>query len=280
MQRLTIAGLTRRLVFAGLVAATAWTALGQSSGPRPAFEVASVKLAPSPQSCPECRRQLDSDPGRIDYRNIQLVEVIRQAYSVTYELEPGTGPPSIWSERYDIQAKIPPGASKGQVPLMLQTLLEERFKLVAHREKKQRPVYALVVGKDGLKIGPASPEPERTQSSSTLKGVPGGYRLTRDRVTMERLAMSMRLDRPVVDMTGIEGVFSFTLEYSRDDLKAAPPTADGGAGSGAGGEAPLPPLLPSFRKALQDRLGLVLEPRVVPVDVFIVDHAERVPSGN
>jgi uncharacterized protein (TIGR03435 family) len=163
---------------------------------------------------------------------------------------------------------------------MLQTLLEERFKLVAHREKKQRPVYALVVGKDGLKIGPASPEPERTQSSSTLKGVPGGYRLTRDRVTMERLAMSMRLDRPVVDMTGIEGVFSFTLEYSRDDLKAAPPTADGGAGSGAGGEAPLPPLLPSFRKALQDRLGLVLEPRVVPVDVFIVDHAERVPSGN
>jgi uncharacterized protein (TIGR03435 family) len=98
---------------------------------------------------------------------------------------------------------------------------------------------------------------------------------------MDRFASNMRLDRPVVDMTGIEGVFTFTLEYARDDeLKAAPPAVDGGSGNGAGGEAPLPPLLPPFRKVLQDRLGLILESRVIPVGVFIVDHAERVPIEN
>jgi uncharacterized protein (TIGR03435 family) len=222
---------------------------------------------------------LISNPERIDYRNIQLVEVIRQAYGVTREFESGTGPASIWSERYDIQAKIPPNTPKNQVPLMLQTLLEERFKLVVHREMKQRPVYALVVGKDGLKITPASPEPEGTgpQLGNTLKGFPGGYRLTFRRGTMARFANNMRLDRPVVDMTGVEGVFNFTLEYSPDDaLKAAPPTVDGSAGSGAGGDPPLPPL----RKALQDKLGLKVEPRVIPVNVLIVDHAERVPIEN
>lgn len=280
MERLMMSN-TRRLISAGLFAAMACTAPGQAGGPRPAFEVASVKLAPSPQSCPECRRQLVSDPGRIDYRNIQLVEVIRQAYGVTWELESGTGPASIWSERYDIQAKIHPDTSRDQVLLMLRTLLEERFKLVVHREKKQRPVYALVVGKSGLKISPASPEPERTQISSTLKVVPGGYSVAYDRISMERFAMSMRLDRPVVDMTGIEGIFSFGLAYARDDeLRAAPPTVDGGTGSRAGGEAPLPPRLPPFRKVLEDRLGLILEPQVIPVDVFIVDHAERVPIEN
>ena len=268
---------TSVLLGTGLVAAAACTWAAQSGGPRPVFEVASVKLAPSPASCPECRRRLTSDPGRIDYQYVQLVEVIRQAYGVTWELESGTGPASIWSERYDIQATIPPGASKDQLPLMLQALLEERFRLVVHRETKQHPVYALVVAKGGLKIAPASPEPERAQISSTLKGIPGGYRVTEDRVTMDRFASNMRLDRPVVNMTGIEGVFTFTLEYAREDaLKAAPPNADGSVASDADSAAPLPPL----GKALEDRVGLVLERRVVPVDVFIVDHAERAPTDN
>jgi uncharacterized protein (TIGR03435 family) len=72
-------------------------------------------------------------------------------------------------------------------------------------------------------------------------------------------------------------VFSFTLEYAREDaLKAAPPNADGSVASDADSAAPLPPL----GKALEDRVGLVLERRVVPVDVFIVDHAERAPTDN
>jgi uncharacterized protein (TIGR03435 family) len=268
---------TSLLVGAGLAAAAVCTWAAQSGGPRPVFEVASVKLAPSPASCPECRRRLASDPGRIDYQYIQLVELIRQAYGVTWELESGTGPASIWSERYDIQAKIPPGASKDQLPLMLQALLEERFRLVVHRETKQRPVYALVVAKGGLKIQPVDPEPERTENRGTGKAVPGGYRITYDRITMDRLAVVIRLDHPVVNMTGIEGVFSFTLEYAREDaLKAAPPNADGSVASDADSAAPLPPL----GKALDDRVGLVLERRVVPVDVFIVDHAERAPTDN
>jgi uncharacterized protein (TIGR03435 family) len=94
---------------------------------------------------------------------------------------------------------------------------------------------------------------------------------------MDRFASNMRLDRPVVNMTGIEGVFTFTLEYAREDaLKAAPPNADGSVASDADSAAPLPPL----GKALEDRVGLVLERRVVPVDVFIVDHAERAPTAD
>jgi uncharacterized protein (TIGR03435 family) len=215
--------------------------------------------------------QVVSDPERIEFRYVQLAMVIREAYGVTRELEPGTGPAFIWSERYSIQAKIPPNTPKEQVRLMLQTLLEERFKVTVHWEKKQRPAYALVVGKGGLRVTPVSPQPER---QPTIRGnsVPGGLRMTYDLVTMDRLAKNLGQDRPVLDMTGMEGVFSFTLEYSNDPLKAAPPIADAGAGNGETGAEPLPPV----RKALQ-KLGLELEPRVVPVNVLIVDHAERVP---
>jgi uncharacterized protein (TIGR03435 family) len=243
---------------------------GQTAPP-PAFEVASVKLVPPPEITRDYAIHVASDPERIDYRNVQLVIAIREAYRVTWELETGTGPASIWSERYDIQAKIPPNTPKEQVPLMLQALLEERFRLAVHWEKKQRPVYALVVGKGGLKIAPVSPDSEK-QPSIRVGSIPGGLRMTCELVPMDRLARSLNQDRPVFNTTGIEGVFSFTLEYSNAALKAAPPSAD----SGEPGEAPLPPI----RKAVQDKLGLELESRVIPVNVLIVDHAERVPTEN
>jgi uncharacterized protein (TIGR03435 family) len=237
----------------------------------PAFEVASVKLVPPPEITRDYAIHVASDPERIDYRNVQLVIAIREAYGVTWELEAGTGPASIWSERYDIQAKIPPNTPKEQVPLMLQALLEERFRLAVHWEKKQRSAYALVVGKGGLKIAPVSADSEK-QPSIRVGSIPGGLRMTCELVPMDRLARNLNQDRPVFNTTGIEGVFSFTLEYSNAALKAAPPSADSGEPS----EAPLPPI----RKAVQDKLGLELESRVIPVNVLIVDHAERVPTEN
>ena len=266
---------TWRLICAGLFAAMACVAPGQSSGPRPAFEVASVKLLPPPESSRDYAIHVASDPERIDYHNVQLAIAIREAYGVTRELEAGTGPASIWSERYDIQAKIPPNTPKEQVRLMWQTLLEERFKLAVHWEKKQRPVYALVVGKGGLRIAPVSPDPDK-QPRISGRAVPGGRHIVYDFVTMDELVKNLQQDRAVLNMTGIEGVFSFTLEYSNDLLRAAPPGPDSGvAGDDAGGAA-----LPPIRQALKDKTGLELEPRVMPVNVLIVDHAERVPTEN
>jgi uncharacterized protein (TIGR03435 family) len=158
---------------------------------------------------------------------------------------------------------------------MWQALLEERFKLAVHWEKKQRPMNALVVGKGGLKIAPEPPDPEK-QGTVTGKSIPGGLRMTFDHVPMERLAKQLSQGVPGYDATGIDGLFSFTLEYSNETLKAAPPNADGDAVSDESGRASLPPL----RQTLKDKTGLELERHVVPVNILIVDHAERVPTEN
>src|SRR3954451_10262547 len=122
-------------------------AYAQDAAGQPTFEVASVKPAP-PQSGHMFRIGMSGgpgtpDPGRINFENVSLKNVIMRAYNVKgYQI---SGPSWLDSERFDITAKVPAGATKEQFQLMLQNLLAERFKLQLHRESKQMPVYALVV---------------------------------------------------------------------------------------------------------------------------------------
>lgn len=144
----------RAIMRAGLVVFTSCAALAQSAEGPPAFDVASVKPAPPP--APGRFRVMMSggpgsaDPGQLTYTNVTLKNVLMNAYGVKgYQI---SGPSWLDSERYDIAAKIPKGATKEQFMLMLQNLLAERFKLTLHREKKDLPMYALVVGKNGPKM--------------------------------------------------------------------------------------------------------------------------------
>jgi len=141
----------------------------------PAFEVASVKQA-APQTDGRIMVRMGGDPGRVDYANVALKAVLARAYNVKQHQITG---PSWLDDRYDITAKVPEGVPADKVPLMLQALLAERFKMVIHKETKDQSVYALIVGKNGPKLTKSDPpvpgaEPAgpRTFSSGSAGGPP------------------------------------------------------------------------------------------------------------
>src|SRR5947209_7412353 len=146
-----------RAKFEAVMLAMAFGAFGQTPATPPAFEVASIKAAAPPVNGRMMIR-MAGDPGRVDYANVSLRDVIRIAYGVKeYQV---SGPDWISATRFDILAKLPEGAPREEVPQMLQTLLAERFKLTVHRETKEHSMYALVVGKNGPKLKPAEADPQ------------------------------------------------------------------------------------------------------------------------
>ncbi len=153
----------------GVLYCAAGLSFGQTAAGKPAFEVASVrpsapldmqKLAAQIQAGSMPRMGAHVDAARAEYDYMSLKDLVANAYKVkAYQV---TGPAWLSSERFDIVAKIPEGATKDDAPAMLQTLLEERFKLVAHKSKEEHPVLALTVGKGGPKLKEATgapPEP-------------------------------------------------------------------------------------------------------------------------
>jgi uncharacterized protein (TIGR03435 family) len=141
------------ILSAGLIILSSY-AFGQAAGESPTFEAASIKPA-APQTGPGMRVMMrggpgSPDPGQITYSNVSLKNVVMTAYGIKgYQI---SGPKWLDSERFDIVAKIAMGATKEQFQMMLQNLLAERFKLAVHRETKELPIYALVVGKGGPKL--------------------------------------------------------------------------------------------------------------------------------
>jgi uncharacterized protein (TIGR03435 family) len=164
--------------------ALAGAALAQTPA-GPAFEVASIKPAP-PIS--QLAQQIQSgklhvgvsiDGARVDFAFVSLADLIVEAYKIKpFQL---TGPDWMKQERFDVLAKLPDGASKDQVPEMLQALLAERFKLSIHRDTKEQAVYALVVGKNGLKMKESPPDADKpaadAEANSSAPG-PGGRGVT------------------------------------------------------------------------------------------------------
>ena len=268
-------------VCAGLALLTAGAVFGQTPATAPAFEVASVKPAPPPANPGELKVQIGSDPGMIDYKNVSLKTVIARAYRMKeFQI---SGPDWIETARFDILAKVPPNAPKGQIPPMLQNLLAERFKLTVHREQKVMPVYAMVVAKSGFKLRPLEGEPEgRMRNMFSPKG-----RAFSGQMTLSALAaaLSQMLDRPVLDLSGIKGAYDIDLEWVPDEHESSALTkmqimgGPAGGGAEAHGEA-ADPNGQSIFGALQEKLGLRLEGRKSPVDILVVDGAEKVPTEN
>jgi uncharacterized protein (TIGR03435 family) len=282
---------------------TAASAFAQIS--RPAFDVASVKL--NTHCDPNGPGGGMSTPGRIALECADLRDLILTAYGIygnranpasgSFRMQVVGGPAWMDSTRYDVVAKPAgdPPRSEMYGP-MLQSLLEDRFRLRVHRETKEGPVYLLTLEKNGPKLR-ATPEgacvvadidhPRDAGKSSTLacgevKISRGGPVVTVDipGATIANLCSQLNLvmDREVIDRTGIAGRFDIHLEVTPDDLQPKfvagraieqqPQLTAENADAG-----------PSISTALQQQLGLKLERGRGPVPVIIVDHIER-PTDN
>jgi uncharacterized protein (TIGR03435 family) len=293
-----------RASFAGVIASTLalrvltlagsltphWIAFAQGPA-RPSFEVASVK--PNKGSSHLVHMQ-PSPGGRFNAENVTLRILMQYAYDVK-EFQIYGGPEWTNTERYDAAAKAE-GSPTGQQMMgpMLQTLLEDRFKLAVHRETRQLPLYALTVAGSGVKLRPSkegtcihwslytlntasSPLPAPGEKAPVFCGFRGfgveGLDRTLDMPGshMAELAasLSMALRRDVIDRTGLGGEFDIRLNWAIE----APATP--GATPDLSPDAPRTSLFTSLR----EQLGLKLESAKGPVEVLVIDHAEK-PDAN
>ncbi len=236
-----------------------WLAVAASGLFAQSFEVASVKLSNDASQ----GSHIDSDNSIFKARNVTLQRLIGMAYGVEdYRVE---GPSWIGSERFDIDARFPAGVPmvgpEGDAAFraMMQDMLANRFGLAVHNTGKALAVYGLVVAKSGLKIS------EVKESGSSSNSRPNQYSGTS--VTMSRFAqfLSRVADLPVVDMTGLKGFYTFTLDWTQADSAVAPGVN---------------PAWEALREAMETKLGLRCENRKAPIEIVIVDRAEKVPTAN
>jgi uncharacterized protein (TIGR03435 family) len=260
-----------------LMAAAASCLAAQDPAARPKFEVATIK------------RNVTVDAGgggglrpNGSYRlvNVDVRTMLLIAYRAGRQLFPSQiiGAPGWTSETYDITAKAGDDlALKSQAeilrvqPLLLQSLLEDRFKLKVHRETQQLPMYALVLARKDGTLGPQL-RPSRLDcsvdfSKCSLRPGPGAFSSgSTPLVSLVNYLASAVVQRVVVDRTGLEGRFEINLAWTPDRTPLP-----------LNGDALAPPSLdkPSIFTALQEQLGLKLQSEVGPVDVVVIDHIER-----
>jgi uncharacterized protein (TIGR03435 family) len=248
--------------------------------PSLAFEVVSVKPNTSGGN-----EDSDVQPnGRVVITNMSLANLVRGVFEAQrHELVVGDRVPSWFaSERWDITAVGPPvtdEASQRRVRIMMQNMLADRFKLVTKRELRDTPVYALVVGRSDGRPGPqmrpssadcvallaafkASGATRQTPDSKVCGGKSGTGRIWGTGVLLDDFIRRLipAAGRPVLDMTGLTGPFDLDLKWTPDDASAP---ATGAA----------------LVTAIQEQLGLRLEPRRAPINVFVIDSVER-PTPN
>jgi uncharacterized protein (TIGR03435 family) len=237
--------------------------VGLTAAPAAQFDVASIKPAnPSAPIPGRMGSHANISPGGVRCRNESLKELVEDAWSIeNYQITGGPG----WSSsaRFDIDAKPAGATTHEQLMQMLQALLAERFKLAVHRETKELPVYALVVARGG---------PKFSRSTATTMATPSMNRLGRN-VSMgwfARYLTRFGSDRPVIDKTGLAGNYDLNLDMEKIGTAAAAAAAGGPAGIGNMFQATV--------DAMQD-LGLKVTPAKAPVELLVIDRAER-PSAN
>lgn len=239
-----------------------------------AFTVASIK----PDRSGDNRFMLRPLPGAgLTATGVTLKMLIMTAYGVAaYQIE---GAPS-WTgtERWDIEAKTEGFQGllpRDQFAVLLRGLIEDRFRLKTRRETKKMPIYALLVAKNGPKL---KPRPGDASAAKPLMQFGNGSATFTDS-SVASLAgqLTLSLGRPVVDRSGIQGSYDFTLEWTPAPDEGGPQTI----GLPPRAEPPRPAVSngPSIFTALQEQLGLRLESRKGPVDILVIDHVER-PSEN
>jgi uncharacterized protein (TIGR03435 family) len=297
-------------------------AFAQTPDSQIAFEVATIK----PSGPPGMGRMRignqggpgTPDPGRFTCDRCNLSMLVSTAYNLNYVQI--SGPSWLAEAQFDLTAKVPEGATEAQLRVMIQNLLIERFKLAAHREKKDAPVYELTVAKSGPKLktstgeadppdstgrgGFRPPPPSRARDADGFPQFPPGrrsmmvmmpgrarWRLVDESMAQFSKSLQGMVGRPVNDATGLTGKYDFELSFSpaaggltmgRGMLPGPlPPPSGVGTGGPEGPAASTPDdSAPSIFTAIQDQLGLRLESKKGPVEMLVIDHAEKVPTEN
>ena len=240
----------------------------------PEFDAASIK-----PSSGGGRGQMVASPGRITFTAVTLNQCLMAAYDVkAYQI---SGPDWMRTERFDVTATVPNGVADAPAPenappgavvlteplrLMLRKLLISRFEMTLHVEKRELPVYALVVGKAGTKLKETD-----TPGRSNMR-MNGGSVVFKS-VTVPELVdymsqmRSAEMDRPVVDNTGLKGRYDFTVTLfgTQEEMMSALNKGDFGT---------------SIFTLIQEQLGLKLESQKMPLDMVVIEKAEKTPTEN
>jgi uncharacterized protein (TIGR03435 family) len=228
----------------------------QTSAPTQ-FDVATIRKRTEPSES----SQFGLRPGgRVQGRNVALLRMIVAAYDVT-EAQIVDVPAWVAQERWDLEAKaegLAADVRPEQIQPLLRKLLEDRFSLRIRKEMRPLPVYHLVVDRAGHKLKPSSAEPPG--GTNTNSG-PKGIRMESRYISMPRFAqtLSRRVDRTVVDRTGLEGNYDLDLAWTPE---MALPDANAEAAG------------PSVFTAIREQLGLRLEPAREGVEVLVIGRAE------
>jgi uncharacterized protein (TIGR03435 family) len=311
----------QRVAFVTTLFVVAFLAHGQTVDKSLTFEAASVKPAEPPNGRGFVMLQPPSggpgtkDPGRIRYPNMTLKNLLMTAYDVkNFQI---SGPAWLDTERFDINATMPPDTTKEQFHVMLQNLLAERFKVMLHRETKELPTYSLVMAKNGPKMKESVQDPAHKDDGEPVQlppppaqpkigpdgfpiieipaGAPiamimmnGRARMIAAQKTMQDLAerLTNLTNRPVTDATALRAKYDFTLTFSPEGMTGPmgpipppppPPSAGVNGAPGGGADAET---LPDIFGAVQAQLGLKLEPKKGPVEMIVIDHIEKTPTEN
>ena len=261
-----------------------------------AFEVASIK----PNNSGDGRVMMQNQPGRYLATNVSLRLLIRNAYQLQ-DFQISGGPGWLGSDRFDINAKVPdefrtlgpppPGSGPGPLALMIRALLAERFKLVVHNETKEAPIYALILARSDGKLGPqlkksetdcnavfaagrgrggplpppGPPQPGERMPCGIRIG-PGNMAVGGAPLSQAATSLGMFAGRVVLDRTGLTGDYDFDLTWTPDQMPQRPPGAP---------DLPVDPNGPSLFTAVQEQLGLKLDSQRGPVEMLVVDRAEK-----
>ena len=237
-----------------VAAATASLALKAQA---PKFDVASVKpnRSGSPRSFAPSYRN-----GKLTAENVTLKTLLQVAYDI--QISRIVGPDWIGVDRFDLAAKAPEELTANLLGPMLQLLLKERFQLTVHREIQEALVYDLVAAKGGVKLRAFDREHPPVVAHYTGGAIISGN------ASMSEIAdaLARHVGRPVLDKTGMDGKFFYTVNYAPLSAQAA----DNAVGSD----------LPDLFAAVQQQMGLKLESKKESIEVLIVDQAARVPTDN
>jgi uncharacterized protein (TIGR03435 family) len=244
------------------------------------FEAADVRV-----SAPGTKVYINFAPGgRLDAKAITMKQLLNAAYGFDEDMI--VGPKWLETERYDIVAKAPRDVSQEAMANMVRAMLAERFKLKVHNEDRPVDVYALTVGKRGLKMKESAGD---VRANCKISAGDGKRNYTCQNTTMAQLADRLRqlapgyVNHPVVDKTELTGTYDFVLSWTPKQAfqgggRNADSPASPAAGSGPTASDPNGAL--TLTEAVDRQLGLRLEIQKHPMPVLVIDHAEQKPTEN
>jgi uncharacterized protein (TIGR03435 family) len=249
-------------VFGSMPCCFAQSAATPAAAVRPEFEAASIHMV-DPHAPHDLRRGIgvsseSSYPTNLYFlKYAPLTWLIQSAYKVDLQDYIAAMPGWMESQEYDISAKVEGDQqlTLEQMRPMLQRLLEDRFHLLCHREVRMVSGFELVVAKGGAKL-------QASKDESKLSAQMLRNRMDATRMGMQQFAglLARHAGQPVVDKTGLTGVYDIRLSYAPDNDSTSS--------------------LPDFFTALQEQLGLKLESKKVPVEFLVIDHVDKIPTEN